>query len=37
MQSRASEIGAKLGIDSAPASGTVVRVELPLGGVDAQT
>jgi signal transduction histidine kinase len=37
MHSRASEIGAKLGIDSAPASGTLVRVELPLGSSDAQT
>jgi signal transduction histidine kinase len=37
MQSRASEIGAKLGIESAAASGTVVRVELPLDGVDAET
>jgi signal transduction histidine kinase len=37
MHSRASEIGARLGIDSAPGSGTAVRVELPLGGVDAQT
>jgi signal transduction histidine kinase len=37
MQSRASEIGAELGIDSAPGSGTAVRVELPVGGVDAQT
>jgi signal transduction histidine kinase len=37
MQSRASEMGAKLGIESAPASGTVVRVELPLGGSDART
>jgi signal transduction histidine kinase len=37
MRSRASEIGAKLGIDSATASGTVVRVELPLGASDGQT
>jgi signal transduction histidine kinase len=37
MHSRASEIGAQLGVDSAPASGTVVRVELPLASSDAQT
>jgi signal transduction histidine kinase len=37
MKSRASEIGAKLGIDSAPGSGTAVQVELPLGGSHAQT
>jgi signal transduction histidine kinase len=37
MQSRASEIGAKLGIDSVPGSGTVVHLELPLGGSAAQT
>jgi signal transduction histidine kinase len=36
MQSRANELGATLGIDSAPGSGTVVRVELPLRDAGAQ-
>jgi signal transduction histidine kinase len=36
MHGRASEMGAKLGIDSAPGNGTVVRVALPLHEQDAQ-
>jgi signal transduction histidine kinase len=35
MQSRASEIGAQLRIDSAPGSGTMVRVEVPLHDLSA--
>jgi signal transduction histidine kinase len=36
MQSRASEVGATLRIDSAPGSGTVVSVELPIRALAAQ-
>jgi signal transduction histidine kinase len=36
MRSRAGEIGAQMSIDSAPGSGTLVRVRLPIAALDAR-